>query len=42
VKKSVLELNEQDFDRIACEMHGQLGPATPSNLNRMLEMAHFR
>ncbi len=38
---SVLELNEQDFDRIAYEMHGQLGPATPSSLNRMLEMFHF-
>ena len=38
---SVLELNEQDFDRIAYEMHRQLGPATPSSLNRMLEMFHF-
>ena len=38
---SVIELNEQDFDRIAYEMHGQLGPSTPSNLNRMLEMFHF-
>ena len=38
---SVLELNEQDFDRAAYEMHDRFGPATPSNLNRMLEMFHF-
>jgi len=37
----VTELNEQDFDRIAYQMHEQLGLATPSNLNRMLEMFHF-
>ena len=38
---SVLELNEQDFDHIAYDMHDRLGAATPLNLNRMLEMFHF-
>ena len=39
--ESVLNFNEGDFERIAHRMHEQLGPATPSSLNRMLEMFDF-
>ena len=38
---TVIDLNEQDFDRSGYRMHEELGTATPSSLNRMLEMFDF-
>jgi hypothetical protein len=34
---SVMDLNEAGFERVARQMHRELGPASPENLNRMLQ-----
>ena len=38
---SVLDFNEADFERTAYAMHGELGNASPENLNRMLQLHGF-
>ena len=39
---SVMEFNEGDFDRAGYEAHERFGPASPENLNRMLQFYEFR
>lgn len=39
---SVMEFNEGDFERAAQTAHAQYGPATPANLNRMLQSYGFQ
>jgi hypothetical protein len=39
--ESVLDLNEAGFERAAKQMHRELGPASPTNLNRMLQIFGF-
>jgi hypothetical protein len=40
--ESVLEFNEGDFERAGYEAHERFGPASPENLNRMLQSYGFR
>jgi len=37
-----MEFNEGDFDRAGYEAHERFGPASPENLNRMLQFYEFR
>ena len=39
---SVQEFNEGDFERAAYKAHEQYGPASPKNLDRMLQFYGFR
>ena len=39
---SVMEFNEGDFERAAQAGHAQFGPATPENLNRLLQSYGFQ
>lgn len=39
---SVMEFNEGDFEHAAQTAHAQLGPATPDNLNRLLQSHGFQ
>lgn len=39
---SVMEFNEADFERAGYEAHERFGPASPANLNRMLQSYGFR
>jgi hypothetical protein len=38
----VMEFNEGDFERAGYEAHERFGPASPENLNRMLQFHEFR
>jgi len=38
---SVTEFNEGDFEKAGYEAHKQFGPASPDNLNRMLQFYGF-
>jgi hypothetical protein len=37
----VLDFNEADFERAACEAHERWGHASPDNLNRLLQFHGF-
>ncbi|MEY4386489.1 MAG: hypothetical protein RLY20_1772 [Verrucomicrobiota bacterium] len=40
--ENVMEFNEGDFERAAQTAHAQFGPATPDNLNRLLQSYGFQ
>lgn len=40
--RAVAEFNEGDFERAAYAAHQQLGPASPQNLERLLQSFGFR
>ena len=39
---SVMEFNEGDFEQAAQTAHAEFGPATPDNLNRLLQSYGFQ